>query len=90
MPVSYTHLDVYKRQPNTKGERPVLVDFHGGGFTTGSGNLPGYDGEAMAKWANVVVVNVNHRLGALGYLYLGDLAGADYAYSGVALSLIHI
>ena len=66
------------------GRRPVLVDFHGGGFTTGSGNLPGYDGEAMARWANVVVVNVNHRLGALGYLYLGDIAGSDFAYSGVA------
>ena len=77
-------LNVNVWTPNTKGERPVLVDFHGGGFTTGSGNLPGYDGEAMAKWANVVVVNVNHRLGALGYLYLGDLAGSDYAYSGVA------
>lgn len=77
-------LNVNVWTPSTKGERPVLVDFHGGGFTTGSGNLPGYDGEAMAKWANVVVVNVNHRLGALGYLYLGDLAGPDFAYSGVA------
>lgn len=70
--------------PATKGSHPVLVDFHGGGFTTGSGNLPGYDGEPMAKWGNVVVVNVNHRLGPLGYLYLGDIAGSDFAYSGVA------
>jgi para-nitrobenzyl esterase len=63
---------------------PVLVQYHGGGFTSGSGNLPGYDGEAMARWGNVVIVNVNHRLGALGYTYLGDLAGPEFAYSGVA------
>jgi para-nitrobenzyl esterase len=77
-------LNVNVWTPSTKGSRPVLVDFHGGGFTTGSGNLPGYDGEAMARWANVVVVNVNHRLGPLGYLYLGDIAGPEFAYSGVA------
>lgn len=77
-------LNVNVWTPSTKGERPVLVQFHGGGFTTGSGNLPGYDGEQMARWANVVVVNVNHRLGPLGYLYLGDIAGPEFACSGVA------
>lgn len=77
-------LNVNVWTPSLRGSRPVLVDFHGGGFTSGSGNLPGYDGEAMARWANVVVVNVNHRLGPLGYLYLGDLAGPDFAFSGVA------
>jgi len=66
------------------GKRPVLVNYHGGGFTTGSGNLPGYDGEPLVRFANVVVVNVNHRLGPLGYTFLGDLAGEEFAYSGVA------
>ncbi len=78
------NLNVWTPSLKNGAKLPVLVQYHGGGFTTGSGNLPGYDGEAMARWANVVIVNVNHRLGALGYTYLGDLAGPEFAYSGVA------
>jgi para-nitrobenzyl esterase len=72
--------------PDTGGHRrrPVLVSFHGGGFSTGSGNHPGFDGEALARFGDVVVVTVNHRLGALGFLHLADLgAPADWATSGV-------
>jgi para-nitrobenzyl esterase len=61
--------------------RPVLVYFHGGGHAMGSGSWPAYDGAAMAK-RDAVVVTVNHRLGALGYLWLGHLLGEDYAASG--------
>jgi para-nitrobenzyl esterase len=61
------------------GKRPVLVSFHGGGYTTGSGNAPGFDGDPMVRFEDVVVVTVNHRLGALGYLNLVD-AGAPSAY----------
>ena len=78
------NLNVWTPSVKSGAKLPVLVQYHGGGFTSGSGNLPGYDGEAMARWANVVIVNVNHRLGALGYTYLGDLAGPEFAYSGVA------
>jgi len=62
--------------------RPVMVWLHGGGFSTGSGNHPGYDGRRLAQRGDVVLVNVNHRLGALGYLFLGDLAGAGFEGSG--------
>src|SRR5262249_10512164 len=55
------------------GARPVMVWIHGGGFTTGSGSWPWYDGTALARDHDVVVVTVNHRLGALGYLHLADL-----------------
>jgi len=65
-------------------KRPVMVSFHGGGFTSGTGNSAGYVGDPLAKYGDVVVVTVNHRLGVMGYLYLGDLAGPEYATSGNA------
>jgi para-nitrobenzyl esterase len=64
-------------------KRAVMLSIHGGGFTTGSGSTPGYNGDPLARFGDVVVVTVNHRLGVLGYLHLGDLgAPAEYAESG--------
>jgi para-nitrobenzyl esterase len=70
--------------------RPVMFYSHGGGFATGNGgaevwpqNLH-HDGAALARTYDVVVVTHNHRLGLLGYLYLGDLLGEEYAASGAA------
>jgi para-nitrobenzyl esterase len=66
-------------------KRAVLVSFHGGGFTTGSGNAIGFDGAQLARFGDVVVVTVNHRLATLGYTHLADLgAPAEFAYAGVA------
>lgn len=48
--------------------RPVLVWIHGGGFLSGSGNLPHYSGETFARNGDLVVVALNYRLGPLGYL----------------------
>jgi para-nitrobenzyl esterase len=62
--------------------RPVMVWLHGGGWTMGSANSPMYDGAALARRGDVVVVGVNHRLGALGYLYLGEVGGEELAASG--------
>ena len=67
-----------------RGGRAVMVAFHGGGFTSGSGNLVALEGDRLARNGDVVVVTVNHRLGALGYLDLSALGGADFAASGVA------
>ncbi|GLF96881.1 carboxylesterase/lipase family protein [Streptomyces yaizuensis] len=53
---------------------PVLVWLHGGGFTTGSGDL--YDARRLAAREGVVVVTVNYRLGALGFLGLPGLRGS--------------
>jgi len=69
------------------GPRPVMVWFHGGAWTMGSGNSPMYDGAALARRGDVVVVTVNHRLGALGYLALGEAFGAEVAASGSAGAL---
>jgi para-nitrobenzyl esterase len=66
------------------GKRPVMVWLHGGGLTNGSGGAPWYDGTQLARNNGVVCVTVNHRLNALGYLYLGQLGGARYADSGNA------
>jgi para-nitrobenzyl esterase len=63
--------------------RPVMVSFHGGGFTSGTGNGSGYVGDPLARFGDAVVVTVNHRLGVLGFTHLGDLGGAEYAHSGV-------
>jgi len=64
--------------------RPVLVWFHGGGFTIGSGSWPVYDGAALARRGDVVTITVNHRLGPLGYLHLAGLGGDELAASGNA------
>lgn len=68
------------------GARPVLVWFHGGGFTTGSGSSNAYDGVRLAKRGNVVVVTVNHRLNLFGHLNLAGY-GEKFADSGAAGSL---
>ncbi len=63
-------------------KRPVMFWCHGGAFISGSGSSAWYDGTNLAKKGDVVVVTINHRLGAPGFLYLGDLAGEAYAASG--------
>jgi len=62
--------------------RPVLFYSHGGGFVIGSGGSAGQDGTNLARNFDVVVVQTNHRLGLLGFLYLDELAGSEYAGSG--------
>ncbi|WP_181779162.1 carboxylesterase/lipase family protein [Pseudonocardia pini] len=57
--------------------RPVVVWLHGGNFVNGSGCTPRTDGAAMARHGDVVVVGVNYRLGALGYLFLGDVVEGE-------------
>jgi para-nitrobenzyl esterase len=50
------------------GLRPVVVWLHGGAYLTGAGSLAWYDGARLAHEGDLVVVGVNYRLGALGYL----------------------
>src|SRR5579885_2670928 len=78
------YLNVWTPALGDGGKRPVLFWCHGGGFTMGSGSAGFYHGRNLARRGDVVVVTVNHRLGPLGYCYLGDLAGEDYALSGNA------
>ena len=50
--------------------RPVLVWIHGGAFTIGSGSQDMYDPRPLAQRGDVVMVSINYRLGALGFLAL--------------------
>ena len=60
------YLNVWTPVRGQRERRPVYVFVHGGGNVEGSGAVPGYDGEGLAK-KGVVVVTVNYRLGALGF-----------------------
>lgn len=62
---------------------PVMVWIHGGGYAFGSANDAITDGHLLAAAGDVVVVSVNHRLNALGYLYLAPL-DARFLESGNA------
>ncbi len=50
------------------GRRTVMVWIHGGGLSSGSGSSPAYDGAPLAARGDVVIVTINYRLGALGFL----------------------
>jgi para-nitrobenzyl esterase len=70
------YLNVYTPAADSQ-RRPVMFWIHGGAFTHGTGAEPLFDGGPLARRGDVVVVTINYRLGALGYLYLGDhLPGA--------------
>jgi para-nitrobenzyl esterase len=64
--------------------RPVMVWLHGRAYAAGAGSEGWYDGAALSRRGDVVVVTVNHRLNAFGYLHLADVGGPDFAGSGVA------
>jgi para-nitrobenzyl esterase len=76
------HLNVWTPSINDNGKRPVMVWLHGGGYVAGcSQEHPAYDGENLARNHDVVLVSVNHRLGAVGYLDLSQY-GEKYKDSG--------
>jgi para-nitrobenzyl esterase len=74
-------LNVFTPDASRARKRPVMFWLHGGGFTSGTGGISSYDGSALCRRGDVVVVTINHRLNALGYLYLGALH-EDFADSG--------
>ena len=80
-------LNVWTRGLNDGGRRPVMVWYHGGGFSYGSSNTPRLDGTNLAALYDVVVVTVNQRLNIIGHLHLADMGGAAYAQSGNAGTL---
>jgi para-nitrobenzyl esterase len=66
-------LNVWTPGLDETAKRPVMVYFHGGAYSTGSVTDPLNDGSHLAARGDVVVVTVNHRLNAFGYLYLAGL-----------------
>jgi len=75
-------VNVWTSRIKADARMPVMVWLHGGGFSEGSSQeQAGYDGTNLARDHGVVVVSLNHRLNALGFLDLSAY-GARYAYSG--------
>ncbi|MDP3458476.1 MAG: carboxylesterase family protein [Hyphomonas sp.] len=64
--------------------RPVMVYIHGGAYNSGSGSDALYDGARLAAKGDVVVITVNHRLNAFGYLYLEAVLPGLFPDSGNA------
>jgi para-nitrobenzyl esterase len=76
------YLNVWTGAKSASEKRPVYVFIHGGGNTEGSGAVPVYDGEGLAK-KGIVVVTVNYRLGILGFFTHPELtAESDVHASG--------
>ena len=77
-------LNVWTPGVNDNEKRAVLVSFHGGGWATGPGNGPMYDGGQLALLGGVVVVTVNHRLASFGYTHLAAVgAPEEFRSAGV-------
>ena len=77
-------LNVWTTAVGDGEKRPIMVWLHGRGFAQGAGSETQYNGARLAKRGNVVVVTINHRLNVFGYLYLADIAGEEFAGSGIA------
>jgi len=76
------YLNVWTPATLVNEKLPVMVWIHGGGFSAGSGTVPLYDGEAMAR-KGVVFVTINYRLGIFGFLAHPELsAESEYQVSG--------
>ena len=80
------YLNVFTPATQGAAKRPVMVWFHGGGFTTGAGTAKGFEGSNLAIGGDVVVVTVNHRLNIFGH-FLPDGGGAAFADGGNASEL---
>ncbi|MDR0763070.1 MAG: carboxylesterase family protein [Bacteroidales bacterium] len=70
------YLNVWTPAKTVEDKLPVMVWIHGGGFTGGSGTVPLYNGEAMAR-KGVVFVTINYRLGIFGFLAHPELSAED-------------
>jgi para-nitrobenzyl esterase len=72
------YLNIYT--PLKEKKLPVMVWIHGGGFVNGAGSI--YDGATLAKKGNVIVVTINYRLAAFGFLATSALAAENNGASG--------
>lgn len=70
-------LNVYTPAADGK-RRPVMVYIHGGGYVTGGGGGDVLDGSNLARFGDVVVVTLNHRLNVFGYLNLNHVDAEQF------------
>ena len=79
-------LNVWTPAGRRRGRGPVMVWIHGGAFRSGSSASPLYEGTALAARGDVVVVTINYRLGALGFLAHPDARRPRASRSGTGAS----
>jgi para-nitrobenzyl esterase len=72
-------LNVWTSEASENRKRPVMVWLHGGGFMASSGSPLIYGGSNLVGRGDVVVVSVNHRLGALGYTFFAGIGGDEFS-----------
>jgi len=82
-------LNVWTGAKSASERRPVYVYIHGGANTEGSGAVPCYDGEGLAK-KGVVVVTVNYRLGILGFFTHPELTAESGVHSSGNYALLDL
>lgn len=75
-------LNVYTRNPIPNGKQPVMVFFHGGGFTLGGGQIPPYQIAPPLAGRGVVVVTAQYRLGLMGFFAHPKLTAEGSGSSG--------
>ena len=75
------YLNVWTPGTNN-AQRPVMFWIHGGAFTIGAGSQALYDGQYLAREGDVVVVTINYRMGALGFLNLQEATGGKIGATG--------
>ncbi len=87
------YLNVWTAANSSAERRPVIIWSHGGGYQTGTGASPQFDGESLAK-KGVVLVTYNYRLGVFGFFAHPELtaesgrhASGNYALMDLAAAL---
>ena len=75
-------LNVYTKNPIPNGKQPVMVFFHGGGFTLGGGQIPPYQTAPPLAGRGVVVVTAQYRLGLMGFFAHPKLTAEGSGSSG--------
>lgn len=74
-------LNIWTPALNDGRKRPVMFWLHGGGFRGGSGSNPGWDGTNLCLRGDVVVITINHRVNAMGFVNFSEFS-PDFAASG--------
>jgi len=83
-------LNLWTPAINDGRKRPVMLWLHGGGFGSGAGSNPGWDGTNLCLRGDVVVITINHRLNVCGFANFSAFS-SDFAGSGQAgmLDIVH-
>jgi carboxylesterase type B len=78
------------RPATAASKLPVIVFVHGGSNVSGYTADPMYEGAALARTANAVVVTVNYRLGVFGFFHSSHLRSGDAAESSGNFALLDL